>query len=101
LQLDNDLIKKTIEENRMKTLFRETVKEESTEVNENLTDLQKKLFYAPIKIHKAKSDHIKLGLQVKEMQEKYQKAQEAHSMIIEWKDSNQSSPDTLLVYSYK
>jgi hypothetical protein len=101
LQLDNDLLKKTIEENKMKTIVMETVKEKSTKVNEKLRDMHNKLFYALNKIHKAKSDQIKLGLQVKEMQEKYQKAQEAHSKIIEWKDNNQSSPNTLLVYSNK
>jgi hypothetical protein len=63
--------------------------------------MQKKLFYALNKIHKAKSDQIKLGLQVKTMQEKYQKAQEADSKIIEWQDSNQNHPNTLPMYSYK
>jgi hypothetical protein len=85
----------------MQTVVMETVKENFVEVNENLMDMQKKLFYVLNKIHNAKSIQIKLSLQVKTMKEKYQKAQEAHSKIIEWKDSNQSSPNTLPVYSEK
>jgi hypothetical protein len=52
----------------------ETIKEKSIKVNEKLRDMQKKVFYMLIKIHKVKFDQIKLGMHVKEMKEKYHKA---------------------------
>jgi hypothetical protein len=44
---------------------------------------------------------MKLSLQVKDMQENYQKAQEAYSMIIEWKDIHQNFLENIPVYSDK
>ena len=53
-------------------------------MNEGLGDTQNKLFYALKKIHKSKSDQMKLSLQVKDMQQKYQKSQEAYTRVSEW-----------------
>jgi hypothetical protein len=44
---------------------------------------------------------MKLSLQVKDMQEKYQKAQEAYTRVTEWKDIHHNSPETLPIYSNK
>jgi hypothetical protein len=62
---------------------------------------QNKFFYALNKIHKAKYDQMKLSLQVKDMQEKYQKAQEAYTRVTEWKDIHQNSLEILPMYSDK
>jgi uncharacterized protein (DUF3084 family) len=87
-----------VEESKTKMIVVEIFREEAIKMNEELWDSHKKLFYALNKILKAKSDQGKLNMQVRNMQEKYQRAQESYSRVTEWKDTHQNSPETLPAY---
>jgi hypothetical protein len=67
LQQDNDLLKKVVEENQSQIVTLNIIKREAIKMNEELRDLQNKFFYALKKIHKSKSDQMKLSMQVRDM----------------------------------
>jgi DNA repair exonuclease SbcCD ATPase subunit len=79
----------------------EIVKEEATRANEELRDVQKKLFFLLNMIQKNRSDHLKLGLQMNSVKEKYQKVQSAYDKIVDWKDVYDNPPNILPVYTTK
>jgi argininosuccinate lyase len=101
VQMDNELLRNTVEECQNQTTTLEIMKTKSLEKNEELQSTQKRLFDTLDKILVIRHEQTKFNSQVKATHEKYQKALEACNKITEWKDSLQTvpSPETLPTYS--
>jgi hypothetical protein len=75
-------LEKNWEESKRGTIFLEIVKEEATKANEELRYLHKQLLILLNMIQKNMLDHLKLGLYMNSVKEKYQKFQSAYDMIV-------------------
>jgi len=101
VQMDNDLLRNTIEEHPNQKATLKFMKTKDLEKNEEFWNMRKRFFGALVRILVTRYEQMKFNSQVKTTHEKYQRAMEACSKILEWKYSLQKfpSPETLSAYS--